>query len=419
MNLEQMRKRVEEIVSKLDEFNAIESYTKEDLEVINSLNDEFETLKANIEAKEKIEAMRSESIKPQKKVAPVEPRIEVKASRLEENMGFKNLGEFAKAIVNKSRGNIDRRFQNTAAYEKFAEDGGVLIPTDFMTEINKDLTQGDMSLMALADTTPVTGNSLSLPIDEEQPWNGGISTYWVGEGASITESKPAFKSAHWRLHKLAALVKATEELLDDASAMESHIRTKAPAAIMHKVNDAIINGDGVGKPKGILNSDFRITVDKEAAQTADTIVYKNIVNMEARMIPNMNAVWLAHPNVKPQLRQLKDDNDNHIYMNGGQFPNLAAAPFDTLMGRRIVYMLGAIPTLGDEGDLMLVDLNYYKMIYKAGIRQDVSTHLLFDQDITAFKFIQRLDGSCPYSAPVTTQYGSYTLSGIITLEERA
>lgn len=419
MNPEEIKKRISEIVAKLDEFNATENYTKEDLDTINALNEEFTNLKGNLEAKEKIEAMKAVASAPVRQTAPkvAAPKVEVTPSKLENNMGFETFGEFAKAIVNKTKGNVDRRFQNTAAYEKFAEDGGLLIPADFMTSINTKV-MGDQSLLPMTDSITVSGNALSMPVDEAEPWNGGITTYWVGEGKSITESKGALKLAHWRLHKLAALVKATDELLDDAAALESYIKTKAPSAIMHRINDAIVNGDGSGKPFGILNSGFKIAVAKESGQTADTIVFKNIVKMESRFIPTTTGVWLAHPKCKEQLRQLKDDNGNAIYMNGGAFPSLENAGYDTLMGKRVIYMMGAMPTLGDEGDLILCDLKYYNTIVKGGINQEISTHLLFDQDQTAFRFIQRIDGACPYTAPVTTQYGSYTMSGFVTIAVR-
>jgi len=417
MNLEEMRKKVAEIVAKLQSFDSVENYSDEDLKTINSLNDEFVSLKSNIEAKEKIESIKATASAPVRKTTPA-PRIEVTPSRLENNMGFESFGSFAKAVSNKAKGLIDPRFQNTAAYEKFAKDGGLLIPTDFMSEINTKV-QGDESLLSKCSVYTVSGNALSLPVDEAAPWSGGIQTYWVSEGNTITESKGALKLAHWRLNKLAALVKATDELLEDAPALESYIKSRAPSAIMHKINDAIVNGDGSGKPFGILNSGFKVSVAKESAQTADTIVYKNIVKMEAVHIPSANSVWLAHPKCREQLRQLKDDNGNAIYMNGGSFPNLASAGFDTLMGKRVIYMMGAMPTLGDEGDLILCDLSYYNMIIKGGVKQDISTHLLFDKDQTAFRFIQRLDGSCPYTAPVTTQYGSYNMSGFVTLAARA
>ena len=82
-------------------------------------------------------------------------------------------------------------------------------------------------------------------------------------------------------------------------------------------------------------------------------------------------------------------------------------------------MMGAMPALGDSGDLILTDMNYYYSVLKtSGIKQDVSTHLYFDRDITAFKFSMRVDGRCPFKAPVTTQYGNYDMSGFIKLAAR-
>ena len=79
-----------------------------------------------------------------------------------------------------------------------------------------------------------------------------------------------------------------------------------------------------------------------------------------------------------------------------------------------------MPALGDAGDIVLADLSYYTAIVKtAGIKQSVSTHLFFDRDIQAYKWTFRVDGSCPYKAPVTTEFGNHQMSAIVTLAERA
>lgn len=423
MELEKLKARMTEIFDELDVFEKIENHTDEQLESINALYSEYEQVKNKVETLEKLQLVKNHAETSSRKVAPVsteapKARVEVR-DRFDKTMGFKNFGEFAKAVADKSKGKIDQRFNNTTAYEHIAEDGGVLIPGDFLSEI-REKVQGDSSLLPRTSSFSTSGNHLSLPVDEEEPWNGGIQAYWMGEGQSYTESKQKLGQANFRLHKLGALVKATDELLEDASALESYIRRKAPEAIVHKLNDAVINGDGVAKPSGLLGSGFTIEVAAEGGQAADTIVYNNIVKMEARLLPQSgSAIWLAHPQVKEQLRLLKDDNGNAIYMAGGQFPNMATAGFDTLMGKPILYMMGAMPALGDSGDLILADMSYYYSLVKtAGIRQDISTHLYFDRDITAFKFSMRVDGHCPYKTPVTTQYGAYDMSGFIKLAAR-
>ena len=81
--------------------------------------------------------------------------------------------------------------------------------------------------------------------------------------------------------------------------------------------------------------------------------------------------------------------------------------------------MGGMPALGDVGDILFADLSYYYMIRKAaGIKSATSIHLYFDKEITAFRFSLRLDGKCPFTSPVTTEFGSYQMSAFVALEAR-
>lgn len=426
MNLEALKARLAEIVAKLDEFNTVENFSDEDVDMINTLNAEYESVKKNIEAKEKVEAMRSSSNISARKVsaAPVEaknPRISGGENYVDRNGGFATAGEFLKAVASASAGTIDRRFQNTA-FEKFGEDGAFLIPPDFRTDIQKKVL-GDESLLARTTQLTTSSNNLSLPLDEVAPWDGtGIQAYWEAEGNQYSDSKHVFGEMNLRLHKLTSLVKVSDELLSDASALESYVRAKAPEAMLHKLNTAIISGDGVGKPFGILNSGFKVQVAKESGQTADTIKFENIVKMYSRLLPMSigRAAWYIHPQVMEQLRFMKFDATATSPVPAFLPPSgLNAAPYGTLLGLPIVPLMQN-PALGDAGDIILADLSYYITAVKtAGIKSDVSTHLYFDRDLVAFKFSMRIAGQCPYKTPVTTKNGSYTMSGIVTLAERA
>jgi HK97 family phage major capsid protein len=425
--LEKLRARLGEIQNELKAFDGLEDYTPEQLESVNAYHAEFQDINTEIEALEKLESMNNAISTSNRQTQPVEPVAnKVPAgtgarthNHYDKSYGFKSMGEFCKAVEGYSKGNVHSNFTNSTALESVGEDGGILIPTDFMTEIQEKV-QGDQSLIPRTSDFTSSSNHMSVPVDETEPWTGGIQASWLGEAQQYTETKPQLKNADFKLQKLGALVKCTDELLEDAGALESYIRRKAPDSIVHKINDAIVTGDGVAKPKGILGSGFAFEVAKESGQAADSIVYRNLVKMESRLLPNSNAVWLANPACREQLRLLTDDNGNFIYLNGSQFPNAAAAGFDTLLGKPIMYMMGAMPELGDAGDLILADLSYYYSVLKTGgVRQAVSTHLHFDRDITAFKFTMRVDGHCPFSAPVTTQKGNYQMSGFVTLAERA
>jgi len=426
MNLEAMKNRLAEIVAKLEEFNAVENFSDADVESINDLNAEYETIRKNIEAKEKVESMKASANVSTRKVTPAV--IENKAVRvsggenmIERNGGFTNAGEFLKAVVSSSNGNVDRRFQNTAL-ESSAQDGGFLIPTDFRSAILSKV-QGDESLLPRTTQLVTASNNLSLPVDEVAPWDGtGIQAYWENEAAQYTDSKHKFGNVDYKLHKLTAMVKVSDELLSDASALESYIRAKAPEAMVHKINMAIVSGDGVGKPLGFLNSGFMFSVPKESAQVKETINFENISKMYSRMLPMSigKSVWLIHPQVMEQLRLMKFDltatSPVPVYI-GPQ--GLAGTPYGTLMGRPILPLMQN-PAVGSVGDIAFVDLSYYTTVVKtAGIKSDVSTHLYFDRDLVAFKFSLRIAGSCPFKAPVETKSGAYKMSGLVSLAARA
>ena len=427
MNLEQMKARLAEIVSKLEDFQDIESFSDEQVEEVNALNDEFGGLKKNIEAKERIEVMKQTASAPKRQTAtkPIENAassnaygaVTVSKTKKDKLGGFESSGDFLMAVKRASAGDIDKRFQNTM-YEKNGEDGGFLVPEEMREEIAQKMGS-DEALISRTRQFPIGGNALSLPTDENQPWTGGVQAYWTAEGQPITGSDHSFGQANWRLHKVAALVKTTDELLEDAVALESYIRSMAPEAIMHKINEAILTGNGIGKPKGILTSGFKVTVAAESGQDADTVVARNVIKMYSRMIPRSraNAVWFINPEVEEQLKSMTDDNGNFIYIAPGSQMN--QTPYGTLLGRPVLPLLGGMKALGDEGDIMFADLSYYYSIMKsAGIRSDVSTHLYFDRDQTAYKFIMRVDGSCPFKSPVVTQYGNYEMSGFVTLADR-
>jgi HK97 family phage major capsid protein len=49
-----------------------------------------------------------------------------------------------------------------------------------------------------------------------------------------------------------ALVKVTEELLEDASGLDSYLRYWTPIKMQARLNTAVVRGNGVGKPLGII-----------------------------------------------------------------------------------------------------------------------------------------------------------------------
>ena len=428
MNKAQLKAKLAEITLALNNLRAKDSMEQADLDTMETLATQSEEIINKLAILDKADEMLEKSQASAGRIAtpaPVAPaaatpaaaRIQVGASGTDRFGGFKSSGEFLNAVKRAAVNDISPVFQN-ALYEKSAEDGGYLVPEDIQTEI-VSLMQSQESLISRARQIPVSGNNLTLPIDHNQPWNSGIRAGWVKEGGLIMKSQPSLDSASWKLKKLGAIVPLTEELREDATAMESYIKTNAPKALVHEINSSMLTGTGAGEMIGILNSPFLITVPKETSQAADTIVARNVINMYTRMLPQArgSAIWLITPEAEAQLMTMKDDNGNFIYLAAGSQMN--NQPYGLLFGRPVLPMMYGVSQLGDKGDIIFASFEYYYTILKAGLRTDFSTHIYFERDMGAFRFIQRIDGHTPFNAPVKVEKGTHTMSAFVALADRA
>lgn len=339
------------------------------------------------------------------------------------NGGFNRFGDFAQAVVRASRKQnpqIDNRLQAAAAssitQESVGADGGFAVPPDFLTSIQQTI-MAQNSLISLTNPLTVGGNSIVIPMDETTQWGtGGIKAYWENEAGAIAQSKIALNQTQVRLNKLAALVPVTEEMLEDAAGIDSYLRSKAPAAIDWQLSYALVWGTGAGQPLGIMNSPALVTQAAEGSQTADTINANNVVKMLSRLPAQSRstAVWLIHPDAEPQLPLMTLGNQPVYLPPGG----LSDAPLGRLLGRPVIPHQVA-STVGDLGDIMLVDwAQYLTAIKSGGVKLNVSIHLWFDQDIQAFKFTIRVAGQPYWSAPMSPRSGTTTQSPYVTLAAR-
>lgn len=342
---------------------------------------------------------------------------------LDPTRGFANLGEFAIAVrgANPASGGaqFDERLRLGAAPTTFGSeavgaDGGFLVPTQFATTIWEHSLEED-AFLPLTDQTPVGGNAMAFPRDETTPWGSdGVRAYWEAEADQATQTKPAFGRGEMRLHKLFVLVPLTDELLDDTTALSTHVERKGAESIRWKINLSIMSGTGAGQPNGIHLHASQVSIAKETSQTADTVETANVAKMFAQNTRPGMATWVMNQNVFPQI----------ITMTVGNSPiwtppnaGLRQTPAGNLLGRPIV-MSQTAQTLGDKGDIHFIDFGQYKTITKSGgIQMAQSMHLWFDYDTMAFRLTFRVDGQPWPTGPVVANIGT-NFSPFITLDER-
>ena len=373
-----------------------------------------------------------ESIGRAEKLLAIEPedrsteKPEVKPTPSKDNeKRFASFGEQLMAAYRAATpgGKVDERLTTRAASglnESTPSDGGFLVQQDFVTELLKRTYETGI-LASKVKKIPISTNANGMKInaiDEDSRANssrwGGVQTYWEGEADEITASKPKFRQMELSLKKLTGLCYATDELLQDAAALEAVIRQAFAEEFGFKIDDAILSGSGEGEPLGILNSGAIVTVAKEASQT-DTITVENLIKMWNRLWSRSraNAVWYINQELEPYLYTLKI-GDKPVYIPAG---GLSEKPYGTLFGRPVV-PIEQCSAAGEVGDIILADIGQYLLIDKGGIKSASSIHVRFLYDENVFRFIYRVDGKPIWTKPLTPYKGSATVSPFVTLAKR-
>lgn len=226
---------------------------------------------------------------------------------------FDSFAAFALAVrrAAETRGDsIDRRLilaaaPSTATQESVGADGGYLVPPDIRATVAQ-VVLGETSLLGRTDRQTINSNSIVVPADASPAWVAGPAGTSQPEGSLLSQGKLALQSRTVRLNKLQVLLPVTNEMFDDSPGLTAYLKQAIPARLDWKVTDWLVNGDGVGKPLGLMLSGAKIMQTKESGQTAGTVVAANFSKMWARLWgpSKSRAVWLTHSTVEAALQQV-------------------------------------------------------------------------------------------------------------------
>jgi len=346
------------------------------------------------------------------------------------------LAEFAHkvAIAGKTHERtVDKRLianaelKATDISEGNSEYGGYLVPTEYRRELLKVAVEKS-EIMNKCVKVPMATNAIQFPylsgFDRSGGViHGGVEFEWLDEAADKTQKDVKFGKIELRLKKCAAYVKASDEILEDSwVSMEPLLRNAFTDGLSYVLDNVFLNGDGAGKPMGILNAPCLISVAIETGQPANTILFENIVKMYARLWRKGQGVWYANHDVFKQLAVMAypvGTGGVPVYLPAGA---ASGKPYNTLMGLPIVWTEHC-QTLGTAGDIYLADWSQYLVGQKtgagAGLKFDTSIHLYFLSDQTAFRFVYRIDGQPWWPTYLTPRYSDDTLSPFVNLAVRA
>ncbi|MDF2809511.1 MAG: hypothetical protein K0S56_542 [Microvirga sp.] len=233
----------------------------------------------------------------------------------------------------------------------------------------------------------------------------GVLGGWVGETSSRPNTgTPQLGKWEIPVHEIFAFPKATQKLLDDSSFdIEGWLANKVADKYTRTENAAYLNGDGAGKPRGLLTYSTAATADDTrawgtfehvatgtsggfGAATAGTDKLIDLV-YRVKAAYRQGAKFMTARSTIGAIRKLKDGQGNYLWQ-----PSLQALSGGTVLGFAIVEAED-MPAMGaDSLSIAFGDFaEAYQIVDRQGIR--VVRDALTDKPYVGFYSTKRTGGA--------------------------
>ena len=331
--------------------------------------------------------------------------------------GFESWTDFVVKFENRPADGA-RGDEARAMLSSVGSDGGFLVPEAFAQTI-LDSGLEDECVRPDAQVWPVErAGSIKVPgwdgSDHSSSLYGGFTANWSAENTTLSETDAQVRQVELDPKKISILTSVTRELEQDSiSGFAGYLQNALAKALSFNIDDAFLNGSGVGRPLGIMNADCLVEVGAEDGQVGDTLVLENLAKMYSRMLPASvrRAKWYIHPSCVPQLLTLSLS----VGTGGSAYPVMEANGGLYIFNRPVVISEKMQP-LGDKGCVLFADMGWYGIAIAQELRIDKSMHVHWTTDKSAYKIVARVDGQPLLDSPITPLYGTDTLSPFVTLE---
>lgn len=273
-------------------------------------------------------------------------RIETTLKRpgLDAGPGVKTLSAEAKALRVWARSGDDAELKALSVGSD--PEGGYLVPTEMSDHIIRKVFETS-PLRKVARVMTTRSDAIEMLLDKDE-----AGAEWVGESATRSETTaPQFAEVRITAHELHAQVKATQKLLDDADiSVEDWLAEKVADKFRRTESTAFISGNGVSKPRGLLDYPTATTTDSTRAwgtvqyvASGSTSGFPTLTGGADDAAPlfdliyslkaayRQEAVWLMNKATVNVVRKMRDDTDQFLWT-----PGLEAGQPDRLLGYSII-----------------------------------------------------------------------------------
>lgn len=324
----------------------------EDDEIYTRMENDINTLGKEISRMERLENLNNEMVKPTSTPLTARPesaKVETKAGRATD--------EYKKAFWGNVRKRESAEILNALQVGTDSE-GGYLVPDEFENTLISSL-EAENIIRKHAHVFQTSSGSHKIPVVSTKG-----TANWIDEEGAITESDDAFGQALIGAHKVATLIKVSEELLQDSAFdLEGYFKKEFGRRIGNAEEAAFLTGNGTSKPTGILNAtggaDVGITAASATAITADELID---LFYSLKVPYRKNAIWVLNDSTIKAIRKLKDQNGQYLWQ-----PALRDGEFDTVLGKRIFTSPYAPEIAAGAKTIAFGDFSYYWIGDRQGI----------------------------------------------------
>ena len=425
MNIKVLKQKKAELMTKantmVETANAA-GFTAEEQQPYDALLAEIDQVDKSIAACEKAQEM-------QRAMGSAQVAVIKDNNEDDPKGGFKDHREFLKAVMRRGTHGIeDPRLAKYRATQGSDEQqvgsdpyGGYIIPVGVAPGVLTVTPESDPIAGLVRNipmTAPIVAFNARVDKNHSTSVSGGLTVTRKPETVDATSSRMKFEQIRMVVNDQFGLAFATENILTDSpesfvAMLASGFSDEFAANLMNER----LNGTGVGEYLGIMESKCLVTVAKENAQSADTILKENIDKMTARCWRYGRAVWHANHDTRPQLASLYQ----LVGTTGGQvvpyFQPGAGPNGEDMLNGRPIFFTEFCASLGNLGDIVLAQWSEFLEGTYQQMRQDESIHVRFLAAERAFRFYKRNDGKPWWTAPLTPKNGA-TLSPFVTLAAR-
>lgn len=290
--------------------------------------------------------------------------------------------------------------------------------TDQLLQIPADTQFMSSMIRNLPATDPPNAEYIFNAFDQSGAKGvyGGVAVFSAKELADLSETEyPTLIQVKFKPEKTGVFWLVSEESQANTPQMGEMMAPLLNGAILAQRDDKIQTGTGAGEFKGFASSPAMIHIPRH---TADRVQYVDLVGMIARQMANGGGkfVWLCQRvTMLPQLMTLTNGDGTIMWAQNAR----DGVPSPTLVGIPIFFN-EISPAMGTQGDLRLINLDYYmrKPGMGATLKSDMGI-LGFKKGEEMLKITYYDDGKPWITSALTLRDGANTVSPFIELTDVA